>query len=302
MTIPFPNDIMIEVTNVCNLKCTTCYSHQDGREKRFMSLDVFKKIVDSIPFPEDKTMSLYNYGEPLMHPDIWEMLLYAKDTWVWCVKIATNGSYLTLENALKLIKWRLDYLSISVDGTTQEVYEEFRKWWKLKEVLQHIKQMVQLKKKLWTWPDIELQFIIMSHNQNQVDAVHSLAKTLWVDFLRYKTVLIKDQKWSELIPEDSKYSRYGKTIPNKNTCNKPHEGIVVNVDGEVIPCCYITDTFIPVHSYGNIWDDTLWNIFEKEKNQQFANTVKKDKSKTPYCSWCNEWNIDLNYKLISFKQ
>ena len=60
MTIPFPNDIMIEVTNVCNLKCTTCYSHQDGREKRFMSLDVFKKIVDNIPSPEDKTMSLYN--------------------------------------------------------------------------------------------------------------------------------------------------------------------------------------------------------------------------------------------------
>ena len=33
MKIDFPKDIMIEITNNCNLKCITCYSHQDWRKK-----------------------------------------------------------------------------------------------------------------------------------------------------------------------------------------------------------------------------------------------------------------------------
>ncbi len=299
MSKTFPNDIMIEVTNVCNLKCTTCYSHQDGREKRFMSLKVFKKIVQEIPHPETKTISLYNYGEPLMHPDIWEMVLYAKKSHIKNVKIATNGTYLTARKSLELIKWWLDYLSISVDGTTQEVYEKFRIWGNIKEVLLHTKQMVKLKKKLRAGPDIELQFIIMSHNQHQVGLVEELARTLWVDYLRYKTVLIKDQKWWDLLPGDKKYSRYHPNTKKKSTCHKPEEWIVINVDGEVIPCCYITDDFIPVHRYWNIEKQWLQEIFQEPKNQKFIETVIKDKSTTPYCSWCDEWNIDLNYKLIS---
>jgi sulfatase maturation enzyme AslB (radical SAM superfamily) len=60
-TFPFPKDIMIEVTNECNLRCTTCYSHQDGREKDSMSFEMFKKIIDEIPDKQEKTLSLYNY-------------------------------------------------------------------------------------------------------------------------------------------------------------------------------------------------------------------------------------------------
>lgn len=298
MSVAFPNDIMIEVTNVCNLKCTTCYSHQDWREKRFMSLDIFKKIVNDIPSPETKTISLYNYGEPLMHPDIWEMVRYAKTSKIKNVKIATNGTYLTARKSLELIRWWLDYLSISVDGTTQEVYEKFRIWGNIKEVLTHTKQIVELKKKLWAGPKIELQFIIMSHNQHQIPSVEALARNLGVDYLRYKTVLIKDQKWWSLLPKDVQYTRYNPKIEKKNTCHKPEQGIVINVDGEVIPCCYITDDFIPVHRFWNIETKWLQEVFQESKNQKFIETVATNKSTTPYCSWCDEWNIDLNYKLI----
>lgn len=45
----FPDDIMIEVTNDCNLKCTTCYSHQDGRKRLYMEFELYKRIIDAIP-------------------------------------------------------------------------------------------------------------------------------------------------------------------------------------------------------------------------------------------------------------
>jgi sulfatase maturation enzyme AslB (radical SAM superfamily) len=75
---PFPKDIMIEVTNECNLRCTTCYSHQDAREKSYMSREIFEQIIDSIPEKREKTLSLYNYGEPLMHKEIHHFVEYAK--------------------------------------------------------------------------------------------------------------------------------------------------------------------------------------------------------------------------------
>jgi MoaA/NifB/PqqE/SkfB family radical SAM enzyme len=76
--IEFPNDIMIEITNNCNLNCATCYVHRDSRKKEFMSFEFFKEIIDQIPEKNKKTISLYNYGEPLMHKEIDKFIEYAK--------------------------------------------------------------------------------------------------------------------------------------------------------------------------------------------------------------------------------
>ena len=56
-----PKDLMIEITNNCNLNCATCYVHRDGRKKEFMSFDFYKSIIDQIPEKEDTSISLYNY-------------------------------------------------------------------------------------------------------------------------------------------------------------------------------------------------------------------------------------------------
>ncbi len=298
MQTNFPKDIMIEVTNICNLRCTTCYSHQDSREKDYMKFNTFKKIIDEIPNKKNKTISLYNYWEPLLHKKIWEFISYAKQNQIKNIKIATNWTHLTTEKSLELIKAWLDYISISVDWTTQKIYEQFRKWWNLNTVLTNIKKLVNLKQKLWTWPIIELQFIIMSHNEHQVTSIEKLAKNLWVDILRYKTVLIKEIKWKHLIPNEKGYSRYKKT--NKNYCNKPKEWIVINFDWTVIPCCYITDKQIEKYSIWNVNDDNLEKLFYSEKSQDFVRKVEEDKSKIEYCKGCDEGNLDLDYRVVNF--
>ena len=295
MKFPFPKDIMIEVTNECNLRCTTCYSHQDGREKKYMNFEVFKKIVDEIPDKQEKTMSLYNYGEPLMHREIEKFVEYAKESRIGNIKIATNGTFLTRKKASELCLAGLDYLSISVDGITQKSYEEFRKGWNLRLVLKHIQETVYIRNKLKSWLQIELQFIIMSHNQSEIEKVKVLAKKLWVDVLRLKTVLIKEKKWVSLDPKNI-FSRYT-NILNKNSCQKPKEWIVVNVDGSIIPCCYITDSGIDILKYGNV---SMWLLesFEKKESQDFVKKISEDKTKSFYCKDCQEWNTELNYELI----
>lgn len=296
----FPNDIMIEVTNECNLRCTTCYSHQDDRPKKYMDLYVFKKIIDEIPEKNTKTISLYNYWEPLLHKQIWEFVEYAKQNWIKNIKIATNGTFLTANKSVELIQSWLDYISISVDWTTQEIYEKFRVWWNLNQVLKNTQVLVKLKEKLWYWPMIELQFIIMSHNENQVENIKLLAEKLWVDILRYKTVLIKNKKWSHLKPENKDYTRYEK-IEKTNSCLKPKEWIVINVDWKVIPCCYITDKYIDIHTLWNINGNNLVDLYNSNKSKNFIENVEKNKQSVDYCKDCEEWNLNLDYKVIKLK-
>ena len=294
----FPNDIMIEVTNECNLKCITCYSHQDDRQKKYMEFQVFKKIIDDIPDKKWKTISLYNYGEPLMHKQIWDFIKYAKEKWIKNIKIATNWTFLNINKSLKLIKAWLDYLSISIDWTTQEIYQQFRVWWDLTQIIKNIKLLISLKKKIWYWPIIELQFIIMSHNEKQINSIKALAEKLWVNILRYKTVLIKDEKWSYLKPNEKNYSRYNK-LKKTNSCLKPLKWIVINVDWKVIPCCYITDKYIEKYKMWNIREKSLKDIYYTKKSQDFILNVSNNKQYIEYCNNCEEWNLNLDYKVIN---
>jgi MoaA/NifB/PqqE/SkfB family radical SAM enzyme len=72
-----PKQVIIEVTNRCNLTCRYCPSAGTDRGKAGigdMSLELFKSIVDRIDF--DTTVIPWMNGEPFLHPDYLEMLQY----------------------------------------------------------------------------------------------------------------------------------------------------------------------------------------------------------------------------------
>jgi len=102
--------LMIETTNRCNLKCTTCFSHQDGRSKTDMTLRSFIKLINSNA-NHISHISLYNYGEPLLNRSTFAMIRYAKKMGIK-VKLATNGTLMDEKKASSLVDSGLDYISI----------------------------------------------------------------------------------------------------------------------------------------------------------------------------------------------
>ncbi len=123
-----PFGINIEPTSVCNFKCRFCF-HGDGNvkfEKGFMEFSLFQKIVDDLKeFPKKiKSVYLYHRGESLLHPQIAEMVKYVKQADVAQeVIIFTNASLLTPELSEKLIEAGLDTLNVSIEGISDEDYE-----------------------------------------------------------------------------------------------------------------------------------------------------------------------------------
>jgi radical SAM protein with 4Fe4S-binding SPASM domain len=288
--------LMIETTNRCNLKCTTCFSHQDGRGKVDMTLKSFIKLINSNA-DHINQISLYNYGEPLLNRSTFGMIRYAKKMGIKYVKLATNGTLLNDQKAAALVNSGLDLVSISLDGASAVTYTKFRVGGNFGLVVKNIGRLVAIRNQAGTAPEIELQFIIMNHNEHEIADIKALAKKLGVDKLRLKTVLVKKAKWNYLLPKDDDYNRYAGAKELK-TCSRPIDELVVNSDGTVIPCCYVVGRDVEKYRLGNIARQTIEEIRKSGVYSSFAGNCLSDKGLNPCCKNCNEGNLQLNYKVM----
>ena len=100
-----PVKLWIETTSRCNLSCTLCPNKDlDGEQKGDMDLDLYKKIIDEAKdFVYE--VNLFHRGEPLLHPDIIDMIEYAKKSGLK-TRIHTNGVLLNEELSARHHKFR----------------------------------------------------------------------------------------------------------------------------------------------------------------------------------------------------
>ncbi len=290
----YPLSLSLEPVNVCNLNCPQCPVGTNSlqRQKGKMDLELFKKIIDE----SGKyllNLFLYFQGEPFLNNDIFKMIEYANAKNIVTVT-STNGHYFTKENVSELINSGLDIIIISLDGTTQEVYEKYRRGGNLDKVIEGIKLLVDEKEKTKSnKPFIELQFIVFSHNEHQMREFISLAKELKVDMYSFKSAQIYNyQTDTYLLPKNQKYSRY--IFKNgewqlkwkiKNRCPRLWNSSVVTWDGFVLPCCFDKDA---KYSFGNIKNQNLKEIIANEKFKKFAKTVLTNRKSIDICNNCTE--------------
>ncbi|MFH1473365.1 MAG: radical SAM protein, partial [Candidatus Aenigmatarchaeota archaeon] len=278
----FPSTWKIEPTTRCNLQCPACPTGKGLVPFAEMSFSQYKKIIDE-NFPHIKTLLLWGYGEPLLHKDIAKMVRYAKDKGIGCVKTSTNCHFLTKKKIQQLLHSKLDHLIVCLDGASEETYLKYRKNGNFKKVLRSIRFLVQEKKKLEK-PIIELQFIIMSHNEHEIEIVKELAKQLGVDRLSLKTAgILPGDK--HLLPSQEKYNRYAK-VNNEKSCNLPSELVFVRADGSVNPCFRLRSDIGEEYVMGNVFSEPFVSIWNSRKYVELKARVFSERLKTAVCCDC----------------
>jgi MoaA/NifB/PqqE/SkfB family radical SAM enzyme len=104
--------------------------------------------VPSMKFTANYCISFFYFqGEPYLNPEFLEMVKYASQKNIYTAT-STNAHYLTDENARKTVESGLDRLIISIDGTTQEVYQQYRIGGNLEKVIEGARNIVKWKKAL----------------------------------------------------------------------------------------------------------------------------------------------------------
>ncbi|MFA5725407.1 MAG: radical SAM protein [Candidatus Omnitrophota bacterium] len=285
-----PLYLMLEPSSRCNLKCKMCWRtlYKFNRPEGDMPYAEFKEIIDKIG---DCLIfvGLWNYGEPLLNPELNKMIAYCSKKGIVTV-LSTNGTLLDRAKSLDLFAAGLKYLIICVDGVTEEVYQEYRNTAKLAEVENNVRQVCDLKKeKRSKFPVIELQFIVMKGNEHQVDEFFPLAYSWGLDRAVLKKVsMLKDIKLADdFLPRNDNYlldcyKSTGKSIP-KGFCDIPWQTMVVNSDGWVVPCC---SDYFSLEKTGNVFVDSIDKIWNNNNYIKLRSRMKNDINPLGVCNNC----------------
>jgi len=290
-----PLSLNFEPTTSCNLRCPECPSglRSFTRPTGMLEKKFFQKTIDAL---SDTLIYLtfYFQGEPYLNPDFLDMVKYASQKNIYTFT-STNAHYLDEENSRKTIESGLDKLIISIDGTTQEVYEQYRVGGKLDKVLEGTKNIIKWKKQLKSkTPYIIFQFLVVKPNEHQIEEAKRLTKELGADEIKFKTAQINEfEKGSALIPDNIKYSRYKKNtdgtyrIKNKllNHCWRMWSGCVITWDGKVVPCCFDKDA---QHRLGDVQQTSFKEIWNSTEYNAFRSSILKSRKEIDICQNCTE--------------
>jgi len=291
----FPISMAIEPTTSCNLRCPECPSglRQFTRPIGMLEPTFFKMTIDEV-YKELIYLTFYFQGEPYLNPNFLEMVKYASDKGIY-TSTSTNAHYLNKDQAKKTVESKLDRLIISIDGTTQETYEQYRIGGQLQKVIEGTKNVIEAKRELKSnTPHIVFQFLVVKPNEHQLEDVKKLANELGVDEVVFKTAQVYDfENGNPLIPENIKYSRYKKnvdgtySIKNKllNQCWRMWSSCVVTWDGVVVPCCFDKDA---KHQLGDLKTQLFKELWESNKYQNFRQSILKSRQEIDICKNCSE--------------
>jgi len=117
----------IEVTNYCNLACTTCVNPILKRKKGLMTMDIFQKSLEVCKDDNIQKVKLYMHGEPFVHPEYMEMLKMACFKNFPSVSTSTNGMLLNEKIIDELLDIGISKIQYSFSGWDQESYEKVYK-------------------------------------------------------------------------------------------------------------------------------------------------------------------------------
>ncbi|MEZ4959731.1 MAG: SPASM domain-containing protein [Saprospiraceae bacterium] len=290
-----PMTISIEPTTACNLRCPECPSGLRAftRPTGNLKEDFFKSTINEL-HKDLLYLIFYFQGEPYINPKFLDMVKYAHHKGIYTIT-STNGHFLNDENARKTIESGLDRLIISVDGTTQQTYESYRKEGKLETVLQGASNVAKWKKKLKSkTPHLIFQFLVTRPNEHQIPDIYRLAEEIGIDEVKLKTAQVYDyEHGNDLIPTQGKYARYEEKpdgtwrVKNEllNHCWKLWHACVITWDGLVVPCCFDKDAS---HRLGDLKKISFREIWQGEDYRHFRASLLKGRDQIDICTNCTE--------------
>jgi len=311
-----PYLLIIDPCNYCNLRCPLCATGNGslGRTQAMMSLECFKQYFDPMaPYLFEAYM--HNWGESLMNKEVYKMIAHAQASNVG-TNLSTNFSETTERDLEQLLDSGLEYLIVSLDGTSAESYLKYRVRGKFDNVISNLQKIIELREKRnLKRPVVEWQFIVMKQNEHEIPEAERLAKEFGVDLLRFIPVGLPyatnaeerqayADEWFPLTVEGREHAPEG-VEQQFGQANKPspcfylYRSMVVNPDGGVSPCCVVNHQDkdfgrLPTADIGAFWNNpnyvTARSLFSPDNASNPVSTV---------CDGCDifgQWNKDHTRK------
>ncbi len=258
--------VLIEPVYGCNLRCKYCWGSGAIHAKRpgLMSQEVFRRAVDSLPDTvETVTFSLV--GEPLLHPDLGNMIDYAHRK-RRRVLLFTNGTRLTGERLRMVAESKLSVVNISIEPDPETAREN--RGMDLDEVRANVRELYRLKR-----PDMQIKAscVVMPENVDRLPEIRA-----------YWDGLISQFKFAPCFYE------FGDEPPTM--CLEMWRGnFNVLTDGSVSLCCFDPNAELIV---GNVLETNLGSMVNGRPMRRMLTGMIR-RQPPPRCLRCRQFETSV---------
>jgi len=290
-----PPTIQIEPTNLCNLSCPLCSANsaEPGRRKGMMSMETFNAILEELG-DFLLTAILYNSGEPFINKDLPKMIAACTARNILTLT-STNGQYLqTLEEALEVVDAGLTAIIIAMDGSTQEIYQIYRRGGDIEKVKRCTALIEEAKAiRNSSFPYTNLRAVVMQQNQDDLPNIAHLGRELGVNMVSYKTAgsaLFDDYAPYETTRQEFNRYEYVDGKRQKKAlikCPYPFRQPSIFWDGTVAGC---QRDYEKMEAFGRIGEQPFAQIWNGEKARELRRIISFEPKRPAFCARCRSQN------------
>ena len=290
LTAEFPSQVIVDVTEVCNLACIHCphpqFKKSEHYAARYLDVDLHNKMVDEVrEFGQGRTQFIRytSNGEPLVHPKIYDMLDYAvKNSGVF-VTVTTNGTIMNEKRIAKLLASGLHMVDISIDAASAETYARVRVNGDLEVTRGNVLKLLEIKRRANARTRIVVSFVEQPENTHET----GMFKSYWKDAGADQVVIRRLHSAAGGVTRIADSMRAKQAHEARYPCLYPWERILINARGELAFCPQDWVHGSVVTSYCNTTIREVWQgeYYRKLREAHLTNNFCNHK----FCGQCPDW-------------
>ncbi len=281
----YPNTVVLELVNRCNLQCTMCYQGFRNDAKKFTLDDnILDKIFKDFKLNQLNSLML-SISEPLLYKNIDKILQRAEEANIMDVFLFTNGILLNEKNSKIILNSNVTRLFISIDAVSEDTYNKVRipvskrlseSNTRLEELEKNIKQFIEMRNSLGKkLPLVRVSFVSLNNNKHEIENF----KNKWSSIVES----IEVQKEVSIKAYEELNNKSKKVLSNKSYfCREPWGQVTVYSDGTVAPCCNTFGRNLPV---GDINKESIKDIWNGKNLKKIREELKLNKP-NDVCATC----------------
>jgi radical SAM protein with 4Fe4S-binding SPASM domain len=259
-----------------------------------MDVGLFERLMDEVG-PYLLTISLWAWGEPLLHPHLEEILRTVRKHDM-VILLSTNGQCLDSDRVLEVLANEPPtHLIVAIDGLTDETNSKYRVGARLSPILAGVRRLAEIKRQRGLeLPVLQMRYIVMKHNQHEVPQLEDFAQRNGFEFLTVRTLSIidsdaPDQVHGRFMPDAAAWRAYeyqnGARVQRSDfICQEPFWFPTVFADGTLVAC---EQDFNAQQALGVISKDVSFaDVWFSQRAAQVRKIIRDDPQSLSFCRNC----------------
>lgn len=295
-----PNAARLESTTNCQLRCPECPIRKKDNDilgRGYLTYDAFLKFIKANP--QVKRIELSNYGEPFLNPELAKILVAGEENGITFTFVnGSNFNHVTDETLEAIVKARVERISFSIDGASNQTYQQYRVGGDFDRVIDNIRRLNRYKAQYHAdYPRLTWQFVVMKSNYHETLRAKQMAVELGMSIsytLDRREDFTPDNEAELMRITGLKSTRYSdnkaRLVRSMKavTCSQMVWSPQINWDGRLLGCCY---------SYKRDWGEnvfdsdlrTVMNTDRYRKMIQFLFGGQGSLDADTPCRICSQW-------------